>query len=177
MLPLKWPASNMWLNLWYDSFTFHKEERSSDKIHEDEKAFSYHAWDASCPAAEVAYLAVGALCCPQPPLGEQPRGPDPAWGWDVGNGATGPSSLPVVRYKTHSTQSDKRNIILALILQKQTSKNGYQRWPALISHWGHSSSESSFNITTKEKLLRIYTLHSPPDTWSWYFQAAWGSTI
>lgn len=56
-----------------------------------------HAGDASSLAAEVACLAVGALCRPRPPLREQLRGPDQVLVKDAGNGVTGPS-FPPVRY-------------------------------------------------------------------------------
>lgn len=75
----------------------------------EEERHTDHAWDASCQAAVVACPAAGALCCPQPPQGAQPHGPDPAWEWDAGNEAAGLSSPPVGR-TTHkaNTQTTER---------------------------------------------------------------------
>lgn len=70
------------------------------------KAFSYHVWDASCLAAVVASLAVGALYHPQLPLGEQPHGPDQVLVQDAGNEEVGPSSLPVGRDNAQNKHSD-----------------------------------------------------------------------
>lgn len=65
-----------------------------------------HVWDASCLAAVVASLAVGALYHPQLPLGEQPHGPDQVLVQDAGNEEVGPSSLPVGRDNAQNKHSD-----------------------------------------------------------------------
>lgn len=83
---------------------------------------SYHAWDASCQAAEVAGLAVGALLHPLLPQWEQQHGPDLAWVWDVGSGVIEPSSLPGCGDNTQSKPSDGRNPIMPLSVQRNTHK-------------------------------------------------------
>lgn len=40
------------------------------------------------------------------------------------------------------------------------SRIGYQWWRALISDWGYSSSESSFNITTKQNNTKSKNIQS-----------------
>lgn len=53
----------------------------------------------------------------------------------------------------HRTNIQTKETLLCPFTVQKMMRNLYQCWRALISDWGCSSSESSFNITTKEELL------------------------
>lgn len=114
---------------------------------------SYHAGDASCQAAVVADLAVGELCCPQLPLGQQQHGPDRTWVWDAGNEVTGPSSPPGYRDDTQGKRSELQKLRDPFFSTEKHSQKrwriGHQCWRALISDWGRETTQCYYDYTNQ----------------------------